>query len=691
MPPQSVGDTSSQSVVRNVVLVGHNGTGKTSLAEAMLYRAGVVDRPGRVVDGTASCDRDPEERARQQSLGLATVYFTWDGCRVNVIDTPGYADFSVDAVNGMHAADLAVFVVDGVSGVQARDEMLWRIADRLRLPRVVFVNGLDRDHSSFERAVESLRSCFGDRVEPVELPWGVKSDFHGIADLVADRAVDYDSGRAERMPIPDDLAAAAEAGHVQLVEDVLEADDDLLEQYLEGVDPSAEQIEELLRSSMLARDVFPVLCGSAVKPIGVDWLLDFICRVGPAPGESGPVRALPTGGGEPVDVDVDPGGAPLAFVFKVRIDDFLGQISWLRVVSGTLRPGDTLVNARTGAKERLPSLLSLTGADHRPVDHAAAGHIVAATKLSDSLTGDTLGVDASLAVPMTPPPAPVYAVAVRAATPAAEDKLATALRRLVTEDPSLAVRHEPATRQTLLSGSGDAHIRVALSRLDRLGVEHVTEDVRVAYLETLSGPADVESKHKKQTGGHGQFAVAAVRFEPLPRGAGYEFDSEVTGGAIPRNLIPAVGAGVEEAMARGGPRGFPLVDLRAVCYDGKHHSVDSSEMSFKMAGSLALRAAVQQAGSTVLEPVSSVRVEVPDAYQGDVLGDLNARRGIVLGTEPGDAAGTSVINARVPTSEMLRYVMDLRSTTGGTGTFSAEHWDYQPLPSALLARAVQEK
>ena len=676
---------SSQSI-RNVVLVGHNGNGKTTLAEAMLYRAGVVGRMGRVDDGTAHCDFDPEEKARHQSLSASVASFDWRDHRFNVIDTPGYTDFVGEAVNGMHAADLAVFVIDAVSGVQAQDQVMWRHAERLGLPRVVFVNGLDRERSSFERTLDDLQSRFGSNVGAVELPLGAEASFHGIADLVADGALDYSSGQSASAPIPDDLASAASDGHIQLVEDVVEGDDELLEQYLEGTEPTQEQLEQLIGDAVDHRTVFPVLCGSAAKPIGVDHLLDFICRVGPAPGETGAVEAVR--GGEPTGIEVDASGPPVALVFKTRIDDFLGQISFMKVLSGTIRSNDTLVNSRTGDKERLHNLMSFTGADHHGVDHAAAGDLVAATKLGDVRTGDTLSNDAALSVTVTPPPAPVYGVAVHATAPAQEDKLASALRRFATEDPSLVIRQDATTRQTVLSGAGEAHIRVVRARLERMGIEFEVESMRVAYLETLARPADVEARHKKQSGGHGQFAVAMVRFEPLPRGSGYEFDTEVTGGAIPRNLIPAVGAGIEDAMANGGRHGFPMVDVRAVCYDGKHHSVDSSEMAFKIAGSLALKQAVEQAGSAVLEPISEISVEVPDAYQGDVLGDLNSRRGQVFGTEPGSLAGTSVIRAHVPTSEILSYVIDLRSMTGGTGTFSAEHHDYQPLPHALLAKVL---
>ncbi len=676
----------SSPSIRNVVLVGHNGNGKTTLAEAMLYRAGVVSRMGRVDEGTAHCDYDPEERARHQSLTVSLASFDWRGHRINLIDTPGYTDFAGDAVNGMHAADLAVFVVDAVSGVQAQDQVMWRHAERLGLPRMVFVNGLDRERSSFERTLDDLQSHFGSRVEAVELPLGAEASFHGIADLVGDGALDYSSGQSADAPVPDDVAPAASDGHTQLVEDVVEGDDELLEQYLEGVEPTQEQLQQLIRDAVAQRSVFPVLCGSAAKPIGVDHLLDFIGRVGPAPGANGPVAAVR--GGESVELDGDESGSPAALVFKTRIDDFLGQISFLKVLSGTIRSNDTLVNSRTGDKERLHNLMSFTGADHQGTGQAAAGDIVAVTKLGDVRTGDTLSNDAALSVPITPPPTPVYGVAVHATAPAQEDKLASALRRFATEDPSLVIRQDPTTRQTVLSGAGEAHIRVVRSRLERMGIDFEVEDMKVAYLETLARPADVEAKHKKQSGGHGQFAVAMVRFEPLARGGGYEFDTEVSGGAIPRNLIPAVGAGIGEAMANGGRHGFPMVDLRAVCYDGKHHSVDSSEMSFKIAGSLALKQAVEQAGSAVLEPISEISVEVPDSYQGDVLGDLNSRRGQVFGTEPGSAAGTSVIRAHVPTSEILSYVIDLRSMTGGTGTFSAEHHDYQPLPHALLSKVV---
>lgn len=667
--------------IRNVVLVGHNGSGKTSLAEVLLYRAGVIGRPGSVDQGTTVMDHDPEEQERHQSLGLSVASFDWKDHRINLIDTPGYADFVGDALMGMAVADLAVFVIDGVAGVQSQDLALWRHADELGLPRLVFVNKLDRERSSFDRVLADVRAAFGAHTDPVELPIGEESNFHGIADLLTDHAFFYDSGQAEEAPMPAELVETEHAEHEHLVEEVVEFDDESLERYLEGTEPTPEQLERLLHDAVDAAKVFPVLCGSATTPIGADLLADFICRVGPAPGELGPtiVRA----GDRTVEVAPDPAGPPLAFVFKTTIDEFLGQISIFKVLSGTIRADQVLVSSGSRTKERLHQLITLTGRSQMAVGELHPGDIAAVTKLTDTRTGDTLAPEGT-PVEHVPPalPTPVYGVSIAAATRSDEDRLATVLRRLVTEDPTLAVRHDDTTAQTVLSGAGETHVRVALSRIARAGVVVETDDVRVAYLETLAGPAEVEGKYKKQTGGHGQFGVAEVRFEPLPRGDGFRFDSEVTGGAIPKNLVPAVGAGIEEAMARGGKFGFPVVDVRAVCTGGKYHSVDSSEMSFKMAGSLALREAVAQAGVQVLEPVSAISIRVPSRFHGDVLGDLNARRAQVLGTETGDDQTT--IRALVPTSEIVRYAIDLRSLSGGHGSFEAEHHGYQVLPQHLV-------
>jgi elongation factor G len=672
----------SPAQIRNVVLVGHNGSGKTSLAEALLFRAGVITRPGTIEKGTTALDNDPEERERQQSVSLGLASFDWNDHRVNLLDTPGYADFRGEALLGMAAADLAVFVIDGVAGVQSQDVVLWRHAAELGLPRIIFVNKLDRERSSFDRTLAQVREVFGSHADPTELPIGAESSFHGVTDVLTHHAFVYDSGQAEPVDVPADLADKERAEHEHLVEDVIELDDDLLEQYLSGTEPSPEQLEHLLHDAVDRALAFPVLCGSATTPIGADQLVDFICRVGPAPGDRGP--AIVEAAGRTVDIAPDPDGPPLAFVFKTTIDDFLGQISMLKVLSGTIRVDDTLVNTRSGTKERLHHLASLVGGAQTHVGSVSAGDIVAVTKLADTRTGDTLAPDGTpVTVPVPALPHPVYGLAIHAAKQSDEDRLATTLRRLVIEDPTLAVRHDDTTGQTVLSGGGETHVRVALSRLERAGVELDVDDVRVAYRSRLAAPVEVEGKHKKQSGGHGQFGVATVRFEPLPPGTGFQFDSEVTGGVIPKNLVPAVGAGVEEAMARGGNDGFPIVDLRAVCTGGKHHSVDSSEMSFKMAGSLALREAIARVGIEVLEPVSEVNVRVPASLQGDVLGDLNARRAQVLGTVT-DEVGVATVQALVPTAEIVRYAIDLRSLSGGSGSFEVEHHGYQPLPANLV-------
>ncbi len=676
----------STSRIRNVVLVGHNGNGKTSLAEVLLYRAGVVDRPGTIDRGNMVMDHDAEEQERQQSLSLSVASFDWKGHRINLIDTPGYADFLGDALMGLAVADLAVFVIDAVAGVQSQDTVLWRHATALGMPRLIFINKLDRERSSFDSTLAQVRAAFGSHADPVELPIGEESSFHGITDLLADQAFLYDSGRAEPAPIPDALVDAERIEHEHLVEDVIEMDDELLERYLEGNEPTPEQLEQLLHNALDEAKVFPVLCGSATTPIGADYLADFICRVGPAPGDRGPT--VVDAGDRTAEVLPDPDGPPLAFVFKTTIDEFLGQISIFKVVSGTIRPDQVLVSSGSRSKERLHQPLSLSGSSHTAIGEVRAGDIAAVTKLADTRTGDTLAPDGTpVVVPPPQLPRPVYGVAIAASAKSDEDRLATALRRILTEDPTLAVYHDSSTHQTVLSGSGETHVRVALARVARAGVAVETEEVRVAYRETLAGTVEAEGKYKKQSGGHGQFGVATVRFEPLRRGAGFEFGSEVTGGAIPKNLIPAVGAGVEEAMARGGRYGFPMVDVRAVCLHGKYHSVDSSEMSFKMAGSLALRAAIDRVGVEVLEPVSEMRVHVPDRHHGDVLGDLNSRRAQVVGT--GSDGDLTTIHALVPSSEITRYAIDLRSLSGGTGWFEVNHHGYQPLPQNLVDRLAK--
>lgn len=674
---------SSVNRFRNVVLVGHQGSGKTSLAEALLYRAGAASRLGRVDQGNTQLDHDPESRARKQTLSLAVTSFDWDDHRINLIDTPGYVDFLGDALMGLQVADLAVFVIDGVAGVQSQERMLWRRAEELSLPRLIFINKLDRARSSFDRTLQEVREVFGSHTDPVELPVGEQSSFHGITDLITEQSFVYDSGRGEPGPVPEELEDRERTEHEHLIEEVIELDDTMLERYLEGTEPSPEELDRLLHEAVDAGTVFPVLLGSATAPIGADYLGDFICRVGPAPGDAGPTAV--TAGDSTIGITPDPDGEPLAFVFKTISDDFLGQLSLIKVLSGRIRTGDTLVNTRSRETERVYQLATLAGPDHSWVDQAVAGDIVAVPKLGNTSTGDTLA-PAGMPVAVVPlrAPGPTYGVAITAAKRSDEGKLIDHVRRLTTEDPTLRLHIDTLTGQSVLSGSGELHLQVALSRLARHGIEVTVDDVAVPYRETLAGSTEVEGRHKKQTGGHGQYGVARIRFEPLPIGTGFEFESEVRGGAIPAGLIPAVEAGIEESMARGGRHGYPLVDIRAVCVDGKHHSVDSSELAFKMAGAVALRQAIDEVGVNVLEPISEIEVTVPSDRQGNVLGDLNARRAKVLGT--GTDGGNTIIHAHVPTSEITRYAIDLRSMTGGLGSFEVEHHGYQVLDADLLER-----
>jgi len=671
--------------IRNVALVGHGGAGKTTLAEAMLLESGSISRLGRVEDGTTVCDSEPEEQRRGQSLSLALAPLVWKGHRINLIDAPGYADFEGEALTALRVADLAVFVVSAVSGPEVQTLRLWKAAADLGLPRMVFVNKLDRERASFPRTLDQLRDRLGSGVAPLELPIGEEADFHGIADLLTDTAFLYDgsTGGHTTAPIPDEMEALEHQVHDNLVEGIVVADDELLERYLEGEAPSVEELERTLAHGVDQATVFPVVCGSATGRVGIDRLADLICEIGPSPADRPPVAV--EAGDATVEIQPDATGQPLALVFKTLADPFVGQVSLFRVLSGTLRADDHLVNPRSGSDERLHGLFRVSGREHEPVDALVAGDLGGVAKLSGTVTWDTLaprGTPVRVAAPDTPPP--VLAIAVVARTTADDDKLATALHRLVQEDPALVVTLDPETHQTLLRGSGETHLQVTLERLERkFGVSVDTEEVRVAYRETITQPAEAEGRHKKQSGGHGQFGVASVRIEPIERGAGYEFIDKVVGGAIPKQYIPAVSKGIEEAMAEGGLHGFPVVDVRVTCLDGRYHPVDSSEMSFKMAGRLAFREALAQAGPVVLEPVSAIEVTVPAEVQGDVLGDLNSRRGRVQGTEAG-ADGAQIVIAQVPTAELRRYAIDLRSRTGGRGEFSAHHDHYDVVPPNLV-------
>lgn len=673
--------------IRNVALVGHGGTGKTTLVEALLAEAGVLTRPGRVEDGTTTSDYEPEEHKRRISLGLSVCPLEWREHKINLIDTPGYADFGGDAEAALRVADLAVLVVSAVEGVEVRSEWAWRTCERLEVPRMVFINKLDRERADFGRTMGQLRDRFGQRtvLANLELPIGAEAAFHGVADLLTDRAYTYDGGwQGQPGPVPEELAAAEHEGHDTLVEAVVVGDDEQLERYLGGDEPSVEELERTLASEVAAGSVVPVLCGSALTGAGLDRLVDFLVEIGPSPA----VRPATVHAGDTtVAIDADPTAKPLAYVFKTIADPYVGYLSLFRVLSGTIRVDDHLVNSRSGADERLHGLFHLCGSRQEPVAEVRAGDLAAVAKLTGTRTGDTLAPKGTpVVVAAEPAPPPALALAIKARTQADDDKLGGALHKLTDEDQALRVERADETHQTLLKGTGETHLQVALERLERkFGVKVDVEDVKVPYRETVNAKAEAEGKYKKQSGGHGQFGIAWLRVEPRERGAGFEFVDKVVGGAIPRQFIPAVAKGVEEAMASGGPLGHPVVDVRVECFDGKAHPVDSSEMSFKMAGSLGFKEAMAKAGTSVLEPVSLLTVTVPAELQGDVMGDISSRRGRMQGTIVNDA-GEQEIAALVPTAEILRYAVDLRSMTGGRGRFVAVHDHYDVVPSHLVAK-----
>ena len=673
--------------IRNVALVGHNGSGKTTLAEALAFATGAITRQGRVEDGSTVSDFEPEEIKYHMSLSLALVPCTVGDVKLNIIDTPGFADFFGEVRAACSVVDLVIVVVSAVEGVEAQTEAAWDLAVELGLPRLVFVNKLDRERASFGRTLADLREHFGPGIATLDLPIGEESGLRGIADLLTDTAISYETGKPRSGPIPSDLAATEHEVREQLVEGIVVGDDDLMERYLEGDVPSSVELEGMLATEVVQGLVVPVVCGSAATGVGIDRLASLLAEIGPAP-ESRPPAEVRAGDAVQ-EVPCDPSGQPLARAFKTISDPYVGKISLLRVLSGTIRSDTVLTNSRTHGDDRLHILQLLRGKEMLATNEARAGDIVAVPKLADVVTGDTLtprGIPVS--VPPTPTEPVALSLAIRPKSKGDEDKLMTGLHRLQEEDPVLVVERVDETHQTILRGTGETHLAMAVERLARkFGVEVVTDQVLIPYRETITMRVEAEGKYRKQTGGHGQFGVASIRIEPLGRGEGFQFLNQVVGGAIPRQYIPAVEKGIVEAMGNGGLHGYPVVDVRVTCLDGKHHAVDSSEMSFKMAGSLAFKEAMVHAGPVLLEPVSWLEVTVPATMQGHVLGDLNARRGRVQGTDT-LGAGLQRITAMVPTAEIQRYAVDLRSLTAGRGRFHTEHARYDVVPPNLVDKIV---
>jgi elongation factor G len=670
--------------IRNVALVGHGGSGKTSLAEALLYVAGATNRLGSVDQGTSLFDYEPEEIERKISLSLAVASFEWHGHTINLVDTPGYADFSGDARAALRAADLALFVVSAVDGVEVSTELMWRAAAEEGIPRAIVVSKLDRDRASFQRTLDQLKETFGKRVAPVQVPIGEEGGLSGLVRVVSERAYEYADGakRGSQVELPDSVADLVHSTHTALVESVVETDDSLMEAYFDGQEPDREVIVRTVHEGMLAGDIFPVLVASAHKMIGIDTLAEFLIDFGPNPLE----HAVPPLADGSLDISAD--GPPVAYVFKTVSDPFVGRISMFRVFSGSI-PVDSELELTRGGKVRMHNLFRMQGKDHQDVDSVGIGEIAAVAKAESARAGETLRAPGSevVIVPMSQP-TPVMELAITPRSNQDEEKLSSALARVAEEDPTIRIERRAETGETILAGLGDNHLEVTIARIARkFGVEVDTALPKIPYRETITSSAEAEGKHKKQSGGRGQFGVAVVKFSPRPRGAGFEFIDSIKGGSIPRQFIPAVQRGVEEALTQGIVAGYPVIDAAAELLDGKYHSVDSDELSFRMAGVQAVKAAAPKLGGALLEPIMHLTVRVPEDYTGDIMGDINAKRGRVLGMDTD--GGVRLIEAQVPMAEVQRYAVDLRSMTSGRGTFEVAFDHYEEVPHQEVQRIIE--
>ena len=668
----------STDKLRNVVLISHSGAGKTILSEAMLHTAGATTRLGSVEDGTTVSDFEPEEERRQGSVQTAILTCPWRDSKINILDTPGYADFRGEVISAVRVADAAVIVVACPYGVEVGTAQMWKMADQRKLPRVIYISKMDRENADFDRALESLTERFGRGCVPVQVPIGSESGFSGIVNLLDPKS-----------EAPDGMAGQVEAARERLIEAVAEADDDLANKYLEGEEITQAEMVAGLKQGIAAGLITPVMVGSSTSEIGAREMLDAIVDFLPSPADVGPVPATAADGETSLAPSND--GPLAALVFKTAADPFVGKLSYFRVYSGNFTSDSQLWDANTDEAERIGQVFVVNGKEQEAVSDLATGDIGATPKLNSVLTGHTLCTrENQMTLEGLVFPPPVYQMAVFPKSQSDVDKMSTSLARIVEEDPSLTVTREPNTLEVLVGGLGDTHVEIAIEKMKRkFGSEMVLELPKVPYKETVSGTAKVEYRHKKQSGGHGQYGHVWLEIEPLERGSGFKFEQKVVGGSVPREYIPSVEKGVAKAMNDGAIAGYPIVDVKATLFDGSFHTVDSSGICFEIAGSAALTRGVQLANPVLLEPVMQAQITVPDEFAGDIIGDLNAKRGRIQGMTPqGD--GTTLVEAEVPQGELLRYATDLRSMTQGQGTFTLQFDHYEQMPAHLVDKVIQD-
>jgi elongation factor G len=678
--------------VRNVAVMGHGHAGKTSLISAMLYTGGARQRMGRVDDGSATTDYDEEEIARKMSISTAMACVEWGKTKINILDTPGFSMFVHEAKLVMPVIDAALVVVDGVAGVEVVTQRVWNYCEEYNMPRVIVASRMDRERADAERVLESLTKVFGRTVIPLELPIGKEKGLSGVVDLVNMKAYRYDlggNGKGKEGEIPADMKEVAQAAHEKLVEIIAEGNDELMEEFFDKGTIPEEHLIPALHNAIREDRIFPVLFASGLGNVSTDRLMDFIVEFTPAATEHDVIRGeVTTGNGEPParkESDTEPVSL---YVFKTVSDAFAGRISYFKVFSGVLRNDAVLQNFARGTQEKLAHISVMQGKTAVPVSELHAGDIGAVAKLKDTLTGDTLGdKSAPIQYPKVKLPDPAITFAIEPKTRADEDKLGVGIHKLMEEDAMLRFFRDAQTKEFLIAGTGQQHIEVVVAKMKkRYHTEVNLKAPKVPYRETIRGRADVQGRHKKQTGGHGQYGDCKIKMEPLPRGAEFEFVNDIFGGAIPRNFIPAVEKGIKDAAARGYLAGFPVVDFRVVLYDGSYHDVDSNDLSFQMAGRIAFKKAMEQAKPTLLEPIMVTEITIPDEFAGSIMGDLNSRRGRIQGMD--NKGGNTIVKAEVPMSEMLTYGADLTSMTQGRGSFNMEMHHYDVVPGQLQEKIV---